>query len=223
MFITFEGPEGSGKTTQIDLLYRALCAKGYQVLKTREPGGTAIGDEIRAVLHDVRNTAMLPPTEVLLYSASRAQIVGQLIRPALAQGKIVLCDRYADSTIAYQGYGHGLDLVMLRTITKFATQGLRPDLTFYLDLPVEDGLQRKQQAFAAGESELNRMDRKEMDFHQRVREGYLELAADEPDRWIILDASQAIDDVYAQIRENIEALFKRCGFAEPTGKRRNST
>lgn len=123
MFITFEGPEGSGKTTQIKLLVTHLQEQGRQVIATREPGGTAIGDQIRACLHDVSNTAMTAAAELLLYSASRAQLVGELIRPALAQGSIVLCDRYADSTLAYQGYGRGLDVATLRQITRFATGG----------------------------------------------------------------------------------------------------
>lgn len=207
MFITFEGPEGSGKTTQIAALYEQILKAGYEVIKTREPGGTTIGDQIRTVLHDVANTAMLPNTEILLYSASRAQIVGQVIRPALERGCVVLCDRYADSTLAYQGYGHGLDLDTLRSITAFATGGLWPDLTVYLDLPVQVGLQRKQWAYEAGESELNRMDRKELAFHQRVRQGYLEMIAQEPARWIVLDASQSVEDLQAQIGDRVLSLL----------------
>ncbi|NLS78667.1 MAG: dTMP kinase [Chloroflexi bacterium] len=207
MFITFEGPEGSGKTTQIRALGEYLSERGRDVLITREPGGTGIGDQIRAVLHDVRNTAMLPNTEILLYSASRAQIVGEVIRPALARGQVVLCDRYADSTMAYQGYGHGLDREALRQITRFATGGLAPDLTLYLDIAVEAGLQRKLRAFQAGESELNRMDRKELAFHQRVRQGYLEMAAAEPSRWVVIDASLPIEEVQRAIRRRVEVVL----------------
>lgn len=206
-FITFEGPEGSGKTTQIRALGEYLSERGRDVLITREPGGTGIGDQIRAVLHDVRNTAMLPNTEILLYSASRAQIVGEVIRPALARGQVVLCDRYADSTMAYQGYGHGLDREALRQITRFATGGLAPDLTLYLDIAVEAGLQRKLRAFQAGESELNRMDRKELAFHQRVRQGYLEMAAAEPSRWVVIDASLPIEEVQRAIRRRVEVVL----------------
>ncbi len=222
MFITFEGPEGSGKTTQIRALGEHLSARGYDVLMTREPGGTDIGDQIRAVLHDVRNTAMLPNTEILLYSASRAQIVGEVIRPALAQGRIVLCDRYADSTMAYQGYGHGLDLAALSQITHFATGGLVPDLTIYLDLPVEMGLQRKWRAFEAGESELNRMDRQALDFHQRVRQGYLEMAAGEPGRWVVIDASLAVQEVQRIIRQHVEAQLDQAHPIQTPFKRRTS-
>jgi dTMP kinase len=211
LFITFEGPEGSGKSTQIVRLQRALEDRGIHPLVTREPGGTDIGDQIRAVLHDVDNTAMRPNTEILLYSASRAQIVGELIRPSLERGTIVLCDRYADSTMAYQGYGHGLDLQVLAMITRFATAGLKPDLTIYLDVPVERGLARKRKAFEAGEDELNRMDRKELAFHLRVRAGYLEMAASEPERWVIVDASRPIEAVQADIREHVIAALKADG------------
>jgi dTMP kinase len=207
LFITFEGPEGSGKTSQIRALYAALATDGYQVLLTREPGGTEIGDQIRAVLHDTRNTAILPAAEILLYSASRAQLVGQVIGPALESGQIVLCDRYADSTLAYQGYGHGLSLESLQAITRFATGGLKPDLTIYLDISVEEGLKRKKLAFQAGESELNRMDLKEVAFHRRVREGYLRMVADEPERWLLLDASRPFEVIQSDIRAQVgEAL-----------------
>ncbi len=208
-FITFEGPDGSGKTTQVRALYEALVAAGHDVLLTREPGGTEIGDQIRRVLHDVHNTAMLPNTEILLYSASRAQLVGQVIRPALERGQIVLCDRYADSTLAYQGYGHGIDLALLQTITFFATGGLKPDLTICLDLPVEEGLRRKWAAYRVGQSELNRMDRKELAFHQRVRDGYLQMAAHEPERWLVLDASRSIEAIRDDIRKQVECLLQR--------------
>lgn len=207
-FITFEGPEGSGKTTQAHLLYQHLLSLGYPVILTREPGGTPIGERIRAILHDPACSDMLPTTEILLYSASRAQIVGQVIRPALDEGKIVICDRYADSTMAYQGYGHGLDLEALRLITAFATGGLSPDLTFYLDLEVEEGLRRKRKAFERGESEWTRMDQKELAFHRRVRQGYLELASLEPSRWIILDALEPVETIQARIRSIVEERLR---------------
>jgi len=206
-FITFEGPDGSGKTTQIQALYSVLAEEGYPVLLVREPGGTDIGDQIRSVLHDVRNVGMLPNTEVLLYSASRAQLVGRVIRPALDAGKLVLCDRYAESTMAYQGYGHQFDLELLKAITAFATGGLRPDLIIYLDIDVEEGLRRKQKAFLRGTSEWNRMDQKELDFHRRTRSGYLELAGAEPKRWLVLDATQSIDSLKMHIRERVESLW----------------
>ena len=206
-FITFEGPDGSGKTTQIQALYSHLQQDGYPVLLVREPGGTDIGDQIRATLHDPQNIKMLPNTETLLYSASRAQLVGQMIRPALQAGKLVLCDRYAESTLAYQGYGHRLDFELLRAITTFVTGGLRPDLIIYLDIDAEKALRRKQAAFRAGESEWNRMDQKELDFHRRVQAGYLEMANEEPERWFILDAARPIAALEERIRERVKRLL----------------
>jgi dTMP kinase len=207
IFITFEGPEGSGKTTQIGLLAAHLRAKGHDVLTTREPGGTRIGDQIRAVLHDIANVEMVPEAEILLYSASRAQLVGQVIRPALAQGTIVLSDRYADSTTAYQGYGRGLDLDLLKQITEFATGGLTPHLTIYLDCPVEEGLDRKRRASALEAGEWNRLDQETVEFHRRVRQGYLTLAADEPDRWLLLDAGRSVEGLQEEIQRAVEKLW----------------
>lgn len=197
MFITFEGPEGSGKTTQIRLLSDYLRQQGWSVLATREPGGTPIGDQIRTCLHDVNNTAMTAAAELLLYSASRAQLVGELIRPALAQGQIVLCDRYADSTLAYQGYGRGLDLAALQHITQFATDGLQPDLTLFLDVDVEAGLIRRQ----LGGDEMNRLDREAITFHQKVRAGYFHLIKADPQRWVIINADRPVPEIQAEIRE----------------------
>jgi dTMP kinase len=207
VFITFEGPEGSGKTTQIGLLADHLRARGHNVLTTREPGGTRIGDQIRAVLHDVTNIEMVPEAEILLYSASRAQLVGQVIRPALAQGTIVLSDRYADSTTAYQGYGRGLDLDLLTQITEFATGGLTPHLIIYLDCPVEEGLDRKRRASALEAGEWNRLDQETVEFHRRVRQGYLTLAADEPDRWLLLDAGRSVQELQGEIQKAVERLW----------------
>ena len=205
-FITFEGPDGSGKSTQIAMLAEHLRSNGWDVLTTREPGGTPIGDQIRTVLHDVVNTEMVSEAEILLYSASRAQLVGQVIRPALAQGTVVLSDRYADSTIAYQGYGRGLDLAVLRRITDFATGGLIPDLTVYLDVPVEQGLERKRQALAQHAGEWNRLDQEDVEFHRRVRQGYLELAAAEPERWLIVDASPTVEEIQQRILEAVKSV-----------------
>ena len=205
-FITFEGPDGSGKTTQIKLFHAALEKKGYTLLQTREPGGTAIGDQIRRVLHDTANTAMRATTEILLYSASRAQLVEQIIRPALARNQIVLCDRYAESTLAYQGYGRLLDLDVLQAITTFATGGLRPDLIVYLNIPVEEGLRRKRHAFETENAEWNRLDQEAVDFHHRVHQGYLHLAEKEPERWLIVDARRPVQEVHEEIKQ---AVFSR--------------
>jgi len=195
MFITLEGPDGSGKTTQIRLLHDALVTANYDVVLTREPGGTPIGDQIRQVLHDLTNQEMAPTAEILLYSASRAQLVAEVIKPALAAGRIVLCDRYADSTMAYQGYGRGLDLVALDAITKFATTGLKPDLTLLLDVDPQTGLERRK----VGDGEWNRMDQQTLDFHRRTREGYLALAAAEPERWVRVEATGTVEQVAAAV------------------------
>jgi len=205
MFITLEGIEGCGKTVQARLLADHLCEQGLPVLLTREPGGTEIGDQIRQVLHDTANTAMLPSAEILLYSAARAQIVGQVIRPALAAGQIVVSDRYADSTLAYQGYGRCLDLADLRYITQFATGGLRPDVTFLIDLDVAVGLGRKHAAFRAQRDELNRMDRQSLEFYERVRSGYLAMSRAEPDRWLMVDGDRGIETIQADIRRLLAA------------------
>lgn len=197
MFITFEGPEGSGKSSQLAQLAPFLAERGFDILVTREPGGTLIGDQIRNCLHDVENTAMAAPTELLLYSASRAQLVQEVIRPVLATGKIVLCDRYADSTLAYQGYGRGLNLDDLRVITNFATGGLTPDLTILLDVPVERGLERRRRWGV----EMNRLDLEELAFHERVRQGYHELVRADMGRWCIIDADRTADEVQGDIRK----------------------
>jgi len=204
MFITFEGPEGSGKTSQLPGLAKFLEGEGYQVVRTREPGGTKISDQIRAVLTDLGNKELHPRTEILLFLAARAQLVEQVIKPALAEGKLVLCDRYGDSTLAYQGYGHGLDLEALRNMLAFATDGLKPDLTVYLDIDVEAGLQRKRKV-----DEWNRLDAYEISFHQRVRDGYHQLIALEPERWAMVDAALPKDEVQSQIRKVVMAKLGR--------------
>jgi dTMP kinase len=204
VFITFEGPEGSGKTTQARRLAQWLCAQGRQVVLTREPGGTPIGDQIRDILHSSRNTAMDALTEILLYSASRAQHAAERIRPALASGEIVVSDRYADSTYAYQGYGRGLDLPVLRKITEIATGGLQPDLTIYIDITPEEGLRRRRMCGG----EWNRLDAEPLDFHQRVRSGYLELAALEPERWVLVDGNGTPAEVEVQVRAAVKARLR---------------
>lgn len=203
MFITLEGSEGSGKTTQARALAEFLRQTGYDVLLTREPGGTPIGDQIRAVLLNLENTAMHLRTEILLLQASRAQLVEQVIRPHLAQGGLVLCDRYADSTLAYQGYGYQMDLARLRPLVEFATGGLKPDLTLLLDLEVEEGLRRR-----ARDGEWNRLDAYDRAFYQRVRQGYLELARQEPQRWVIVDAMQSVEAVQAALRRVVLARLQ---------------
>ncbi len=204
LFVTFEGPEGSGKTTQVRLLAEWLRAQGHDVLLTREPGGTAIGDKVRGILLDPGNTEMRPEAEFLLFSAARAQIVGQIIRPHLAREGVVLCDRFADSSLAYQGYGRGLDLTALAAITAFATGGLTPALTICLDLPVIEGLRRKQ---SGDQGEWNRMEREQLAFHERVRASFLSLAAANPARWLVLNAMQPVAEIQAAIRERVGRLL----------------
>jgi dTMP kinase len=199
MFITLEGPEGSGKTSHIPHLVQYLREKGFTVFPTREPGGTSIGEQIREVLHSLKNAEMNPRTETLLYQAARAQFVEQILRPHLSAGEIVLSDRYADSTIAYQGYGHQQNLEQVRTLVQYATGGLVPGLTILLDLDVDLGLRRKKKA-----DEWNRLDAYTVEFHERVRAGYLELAKLEPERWVIVDASQPWEAVQDDLRHIIE-------------------
>jgi len=211
LFVTFEGPEGSGKSTQIVAMHKWLRGKGYEVVRTREPGSTAVGDQIRKLLLAPDNQDILPMSEALLYSASRAQLVSQVIRPHLERGGVVLCDRYVDSTFAYQGYGRGMDMSALATMVDLATGGLVPDLTVYLDLPIEVGLKRRGLRRQGGELQLplfgkwDRLDVQELDFHRRVREGYLEMAREDPGRWVVVDATQPVNVIEAEIRTRVEA------------------
>jgi dTMP kinase len=207
MFITFEGPEGSGKSSQIPLLGEYLRRKGYTVLETREPGGTLIGDQIRSCLHDVANEEMRAATEVLLYSASRAQLIDEVIKPALAAGHVVLSDRYADSTLAYQGYGRNLDLTDLSIVTRFATDGLVPDLTLFLDIDVQRGLARRLE----GGEEMNRLDLETVGFHEKVRRGYHALLAKDPGRWVTVDADRPVNEVQGKLRQIVMTRLGRAG------------
>jgi dTMP kinase len=184
------------------MLAEYLQSLGHPVLYTREPGGTEISEQVREVILSTRNKSMQNETEVLLYSAARAQIVAELIRPALAQGKLVICDRYYDSTLAYQGYGLGIDLEVLRAITKFATGGLVPDLTFYVDVPVQVGLERRHRG------ETNRLDQKNVEYHTRVRDGYLELMKVEPNRFVVIDGTGTVEQVQEQIRVRMMAKLQ---------------
>ncbi len=202
MFITLEGPEGSGKTSHMKPLTAWLTEQGYSVFPTREPGGTEISEQIRTIIHDLKNTSMHPRTETLLYQAARAQIVEQVIRPKLAEGSIVLCDRYFDSTIAYQGYGHQQNLEEVRALVRYATGGLVPDLTLLLDVDVQIGLQRSSQRRSNG-GEWNRLDAYDLEFHQRVRSGYLQMARQEPERWVVVDAGREWSLIEEELRQAI--------------------
>jgi dTMP kinase len=205
MFISLEGPEGCGKTSQASFLVDFIRQKGHDVVATREPGGTLIGEQLREVMWN--NTAMQPRSEILLFQASRAQLVEEVIRPHLIKGGVVVCDRYADSTLAYQGYGYQLDLETLQSLITFATGGLKPDLTLLLDVDVEVGLRRR-----ASGGEWNRLDALDLAFHQRVRQGYHQLARAEPERWVIIDASKSPEAVQAAIQHVVSERLNVAAF-----------
>jgi dTMP kinase len=198
LFVTFEGGEGSGKSTQARVLYRRLLKLGIPALLTHEPGGTPLGKQLRRWLKG--EGEIDPQTELLLFNASRAHLVSQVIRPALEKGTVVICDRFADSTTVYQGYGRGLDFALIEAVNNIATHGLRPDLTVLLDIPVEQGLDRK--------SLRDRFEREETAFHQRVRQGYLEMAKREPGRWLVIDASLPRKEITRLIWERMEPILK---------------
>jgi dTMP kinase len=206
-FITFEGGDGSGKTTQLKALENYLTARGKSCITTREPGGTSLGKLIRQILLEVGEQTIASPTELFLYLADRAQHIQEIIRPAIERGIIVLCDRHTDSTLAYQGYGRGIDLQLLRELNRIASQGIRPDLTLLFDCPIEVGLsrtaQRQTKAAPSGGRE-DRFEREKVEFHERVRAGFLELARSEPGRFCVIDASRSIEEVFEQVRKLVD-------------------
>jgi dTMP kinase len=208
MFITFEGIEGSGKTTQIELLIPVLQAGGLECVFTREPGATEIGRKVRKILLDAAHTAILPLTELLLYEADRAQHIHEVIRPALAANKMVVSDRFADATTVYQGYARGFDLQLIQEIHRIVLGGLKPDLTLVLDLPVELGLKRAWKRIRNRPEDLpeDRFEKEELAFHERVRQGYLTLAQGEPGRFRLVDASRDQDAVHREIAQIVLAL-----------------
>ena len=213
MFISFEGIEGSGKSTAQRLLAEHLQGLGYDPLLTREPGGCALGRSLRPILLDARTRGLSSRAELYLFLADRAQHVAEVIRPALEAGQTVLCDRYADSTLAYQGYGRGLDPEHLRRINDMATGGFMPDLTLLLDLPVHCGLERaglrnREEGTVLSEG---RFDAESLEFHERVRQGYRSLAAEEPERFAIIDAAQPPEDVVLQCLSAVEASLRQRG------------
>jgi dTMP kinase len=207
LFITLEGPEGAGKTTQLKLLSKFLEEQGHDHVFTRDPGGTAIGKPIRRILLN-SETPVHPVTELLLYEADRAQNVSEIILPNLAEGKIVFCDRYIDSTLAYQGYGRNIDLKLIEMINDIATQGLRPDLTILFDIESSAGLSRLHP------SGHDRLEREALEFHQKVRAGYLELAKQEPSRWRVIDAAGPMSVVQEDIRK---IVMEAIGNGNPAG------
>ncbi|BBO89356.1 dTMP kinase [Desulfosarcina ovata] len=211
MFITIEGIEGSGKTTQIDAIAGWLAGCGHEVLTTREPGGTAIGGQIRSVLLHPDNTGMAPVAELLLYVADRAQHLETVVRPALAAGKVVVCDRFFDATLVYQGYARGLDRALIRQLHRLACGNLQPALTLLLDLDPEAGLTRAWQRIHSDDAHAreSRFEKETLAFHQRVRSGYLDLARREPERFTVIDAVQDPPSVTRQIEAALAAHFSR--------------
>jgi len=205
LFITFEGGEGCGKRVQARALYRRLAQLAIPALLTHEPGGTSLGKKLSRWLKWTDSLDISPLTELLLFNASRAQLVTEVIRPNLESGMVVICDRYADSTTAYQGFGRGLDLEMVKAINDTATQGLKPDLTILLDMPVEAGLARKR-----GKKQ-DRFEQEEITFHQRVRDGYLKLAEEEPQCWLVIDATQSKEKIAQIIWQRIRQLLSNQG------------
>ncbi len=202
-FITFEGPEGSGKSVQARRLLERLQGQGLPSVLTREPGGTPLGEELRDILLQRSDVAIAAEAQALILCAARAEHVKQVIRPALARGEVVLCDRFGDSTLAYQGYGHGLSLEALRPVVAFATGGLAPDLTLLLDVPVDEGLARKGRQRTGEPAEWTRFEAETRAFHERVRTGYHALATSEPERWRIFDGRQPIDRLAQQVWEMV--------------------
>lgn len=205
LFITLEGGEGSGKTTQAFRLFRSLTSQGYDVLHTREPGGTPFAERLRSILLDSSAEVVAPETEALLILAARRQHVDHVIRPALARGKVVICDRFSDSTMAYQGYGRGLDLKFLRMLNHWATSKLTPHLTLFFDIPVTTGLRRRHGQAA----DQNRLDHEARRFHSKVRAGFHALAKREPRRIKIVDARQSPDSVAAAVESLILDRLRR--------------
>ncbi|MGH7793330.1 MAG: dTMP kinase [Candidatus Binatia bacterium] len=205
-FVTFEGGDGAGKSTQIKAAEKYLREHNRTCVVTREPGGTALGKLIRKVLVEAGDDAIAPSTELFLYLADRAQHVNQIIRPAIDAGKIVLCDRFTDSTLVYQGYGRGIELDWLRRLNDTASEGLRPDLTFLLDCPADVGQARtaRRKAAAADRPPEDRFEREETEFHEKVRRGFLEVARADPERFRVIDAARPVTEVAEQIREIID-------------------
>jgi dTMP kinase len=206
MFITFEGSEGAGKTTQINLLKEHFINKGLEVITTRQPGGTELGQNIRKLILDPeQNDKPSPLAELFLYMADRGHNVETIIKPALEQGKIVICDRYIDSTIAYQGFGRKIDIQKLDLLNEVATQGLKPEVTFVLDLPVEDGLKR----VVKRDKKLDRIESEKIEFHEKVREGFLYLAQKEPERVKVINAIDTPEKISSDIISHIENLRRQ--------------
>ncbi len=211
-FITFEGPEGGGKSTQARRLAATLTARGLDVVATREPGGTSAGEAIRDILqHAAAGETLCAESETLLFEASRAQLVREVIRPALARGAVVICDRFADSTTAYQGYGRGFEPARIEALHAFALGGVEPELTLLLDVPVASGFERLAARMAGTRTGLDRMERESREFHERVRMGYLALARRWPERIVVIDAARDADAVAATVAAQVDRVLRVVG------------
>jgi len=200
-FITFEGSEGCGKSTQSKLLYLYLRRRGFKVVYLREPGGNKISEKIRKILLDFKNDSITPVTETLLYMAARAQVVGEIIAPALKKGKIIICDRFMDSTIAYQGYGLGIDIKLIKCVGEFATSGIKPDLTIFMELPLKDGLKHRRHT-------KDRIERRSLSYHYRVLKGYFKLAQSEPARIKVVKVLEEKNKTQEVIRRLVDKFLK---------------
>lgn len=210
-FITFEGLEGAGKSTQAERLYSSLLKAGYPVVKTREPGGTDLGDAIRSILADRVFSSMAPMTEALLFSAARYEHIDKLILPAVQEGKIIICDRFADATVAYQCFGRGLDLELINQVNLIATKGIKPDLTFFLDIEPEKGFLRVTKRIESLNMELDRIENEKSEFFLKVRQGYLYLAKKEPERFKVIKAEGEVEEIYRKIEETALYYIKKWG------------
>jgi dTMP kinase len=209
IFITFEGPDGAGKTTQLQRLAKELQGMGYEIVVTREPGGTAISDKIRSIILSPENQEMVDQTEVLLYAASRAQHVHELILPALQQSKIVLCDRFIDASIAYQAYGLGVNIELVKAINGFASSGLQATRTYLLDVPVEVSKERLLlRSQDSAQAPLDRIEQKGFEYHRRVRQGFHRIAEDEPNRVVVINAHRTEDEIAVDILANCKRLLE---------------
>lgn len=202
LFITVEGTDGCGKTTQINLMKEYIKQKGYNVVLTREPGGTNIGEKIRTIILDPQNVEMKASTELLLYTAARAQLVSEVIKPAVGRGEIVICDRFIDSTYVYQGFGRGIDIEVINDVNRAALGGIMPDITFFFDISPEIALQRRVNTSGA-----DRIEKEKMDFHRRVYSGYKKLASMYPDRIKSINSNRSIEEIAEDVRKCLDKLL----------------
>lgn len=205
LFITTEGTDGSGKTTQIKLLESYLKDKGFEIVVTREPGGTSIGEKIRSIILDPGNAEMSYITEMMLYASARAQLVNELIKPSLAQGKVVICDRFIDSSYVYQGFGRNIDIEIIEKVNSIALDGILPDITLFFDIDPSIALERRIKSTGA-----DRIEQEKMDFHNKVYEGYKKLVSKYPDRIKAIESNRSIEEIFLDVKANIDRILERC-------------